>query len=209
MVDFAYTNVTGKIPVLLQKIRTVGVPPKVSTPWLKTIGFTSSNDRTLVGVLRFIGFIDGSDVPTPTWNAYRGANYREVLGEAIRKGYADLFAVYPDAESRSNTELTHVFSTSSSGGAQVIGRLVATFKALVEQADFPDSGSGAEASMSAGPLHVPPVPGGRANPPALPGGPALHIDIQIHISPESSAQQIDKIFESMAKHLYGPRAAAE
>lgn len=31
--------------------------------------------------------------------------------------------------------------------------------------------------------------------------PSLHIDIQIHISPEASADQIDQIFESMAKHL--------
>nr|WP_312392277.1 DUF5343 domain-containing protein [Stenotrophomonas geniculata] len=31
--------------------------------------------------------------------------------------------------------------------------------------------------------------------------PKLHVDIQIHISPDSSAEQIDKIFESMAKHL--------
>ncbi|KVC84129.1 DUF5343 domain-containing protein [Burkholderia ubonensis] len=31
--------------------------------------------------------------------------------------------------------------------------------------------------------------------------PKLHIDVQIHISPESSPEQIDKIFESMAKHL--------
>lgn len=31
--------------------------------------------------------------------------------------------------------------------------------------------------------------------------PKLHIDIQIHISPDSSPEQIDKIFESMAKHL--------
>ncbi len=31
--------------------------------------------------------------------------------------------------------------------------------------------------------------------------PSLHIDIQIHISPEASADQIDKIFESMAKHF--------
>jgi len=36
--------------------------------------------------------------------------------------------------------------------------------------------------------------------------PSLHIDIQIHISPESSADQIDKIFESMAKHLKGFKA---
>ena len=32
--------------------------------------------------------------------------------------------------------------------------------------------------------------------------PSLHIDIQVHISPEAPADQIDRIFESMAKHLY-------
>lgn len=35
------------------------------------------------------------------------------------------------------------------------------------------------------------------------GRPALHIDIQVHIDPTSSAEQIDQIFESMARHLYG------
>ena len=33
--------------------------------------------------------------------------------------------------------------------------------------------------------------------------PALHIDIQVHIDPTSSAELIDQIFASMAKHLYG------
>ena len=33
--------------------------------------------------------------------------------------------------------------------------------------------------------------------------PALHIDIQVHIDPTSSPEQIDHIFASMAKHLYG------
>ena len=33
--------------------------------------------------------------------------------------------------------------------------------------------------------------------------PGLHIDIQVHIDPTSSADQIDQIFASMAKHLYG------
>ena len=31
--------------------------------------------------------------------------------------------------------------------------------------------------------------------------PALHIDIQIHIAPDTPPEQIDRIFESMAKHL--------
>jgi hypothetical protein len=33
-------------------------------------------------------------------------------------------------------------------------------------------------------------------------GLSLHIDIQIHIPPDTSAEQIDNIFASMAKHLY-------
>jgi hypothetical protein len=32
--------------------------------------------------------------------------------------------------------------------------------------------------------------------------PSLHIDIQIHIDSDATPEQIDKIFESMAKHLY-------
>jgi len=35
--------------------------------------------------------------------------------------------------------------------------------------------------------------------------PSLHIDVQIHIPPDASAEQIDHIFASMAKHLYKGR----
>lgn len=33
-------------------------------------------------------------------------------------------------------------------------------------------------------------------------GPNVHLDIQIHIPADASAEQIDQIFESMARHLY-------
>lgn len=37
--------------------------------------------------------------------------------------------------------------------------------------------------------------------------PTLHIDVQIHISPEASAEQIDQIFKSMSTHLYRNESA--
>jgi hypothetical protein len=135
-----FTVVPGKLRPLLTKIRSVGVPPKVTVQWLKTVGFTSSNDVTLIGVLKFIGLIDASNVPTPTWTRYRGADHKKVLGEAVRKGYDDLFGVYPDADRRPNSDLEHVFSTSSSGGKQVIDKTVASFKALVAEAEFSEAG---------------------------------------------------------------------
>jgi len=204
MGDFAYTIVTGKIRPLLEKIRTVGVPAKVGKPWLKTIGYTSSNDTSLVGVLKFIGFIDASGAPTSTWTAYRGAKHKAVLGAAIRNGYADLYAVYSDAHARSNTELGHVFSTSSTAGQPVIAKTVSTFKALVAEAEFAAEDE-QNPVLHSGPLHAAPAQPAPASLqlPNMQNGPAVHIDIQIHISPESTAEQIDKIFESMAKHLYG------
>jgi len=205
MVDYAYTTVPGKIKPLLDKIRAVGIPKKVSGSWLKSLGYTSSNDGTLISVLKFVGLVDQSGVPTSTWNSYRGAKHRAVLGQAIRTGYAELYAFYPDAHARANTELTHVFSTSSSAGAQAIAKTVATFKALVEEAEFSPEAEPAATSLPSGPLHTAPAASSPQvpSPPKEGTGPEVHIDIQIHISPESSAQQIDKIFESMSKHLYG------
>jgi len=202
MTDFPYTTVPGKIKPLLAKIREVGVPPKVTVQWLKSVGFTSSNDASLIGILKYIGLTDASGVPTSKWSQYRGAGHKQVLGDAIREGYADLFALYPDANQRSQTDLEHVFSTSSPGGKQVISKTVGTFKALSEHAEFSPVHEQTDLHMTSGPLHTPVVQG-RAGQGRGMAGPALHIDIQIHISPEASAEQLDNIFASMAKHLYG------
>jgi hypothetical protein len=206
--EFCYTTVPGKIKTLMGKLREVGVPKKVTVQWLKRLGFTSSNDSSLVGVLKQIDLVDSTNVPTARWTHYRGADHKKVLGEAIRHGYADLYAVYPDAHQRSQTDLDHVFSTQSSGGKQVITKTISTFKSLVELADFSSSGS---VQPAAAPTPAAPAdPAARAQvqrPPALDGTsaptrPNLHIDIQVHISPEASPEQIEKVFESMARHLY-------
>jgi hypothetical protein len=206
MADFVYTTVPGKLKPLFTKLREVGVPPKATVQWLKTLGFTSSNDASLLGVLKVIGFVDQGGVPTPRWQSYRGANSGKVLGDAIQHGYAELFAVYPDAWRRSQSDLEHVFSTSSSGGRQVISKTVSTFKTLAELAEFTPVAAQTELQMSSEALHVP-VSSVQPNSSArsVSGGPSVHIDIQVHIAPEASADQIDQIFASMAKHLYGAR----
>lgn len=199
MAEFQYTTVPGKLKKLLSKIHEVGVPSKASNKWLKSIGFKSSNDGTLLTILKFINFIDSSSVPTEKWKDYRGINHAQVLANAIREGYAELYVVYPDAHSRTHSELEHVFSTSSSAGKQVIVKTIRTFQSLCEQADFTASG-------------VPKPSGTPVTPPTAPSGgqtqPSLHIDIQIHISPDATTDQIEQIFSSMAKHLYKGKNAS-
>ncbi len=98
--------------------------------------------------------------------------------------------------------LTSFFSTRSSSGQQVITQTVRTFKALATLAEF-DGESDAANDDEAPAAHINGAHSkhkashAKANP-----GPNLHIDVQIHISSDSTADQIDQIFASMAKHLY-------
>ena len=83
MPTYPYTLVTGKLKSLLQKIRSTGIPPKLTTAHLKTLGFTSSNDGGMINVIKFIGLTDGSGIPTPLWSEYRGQHHRAVLGKTL------------------------------------------------------------------------------------------------------------------------------
>ena len=200
--DFPYTTVPGKIETLLAKIQEVGVPEKATHQWLKTVGFMSSNDRSLVSILKALGFIDSTGKPTPRWSEYRGANHKHVLGHAVRDGFADLFKVYADADKRSQSDLEHVFRTSSSAGKQVIAKTTSTFKSLVKLAEFATPNGHADGSAPVSPDSAPAEPASPSVEPALAHGPSLHIDIQVHISPDASTDQIEHVFASMAKHLY-------
>ena len=65
------------------------------------------------------------------------------------------------------------------------------------EAESPNGGSPAEADLLAGEDNSADVETKR---------PDLHIDIQVHIDATASPEQIDFIFASMAKHLYGHKS---
>lgn len=206
MPEYAYTYVPGKLKGFLTKLRTVGVPNKVTTKWMESIGYKSSNDRSMVVVLQQIKFIDSSNTPTDRWVSFRGSNYRKELADAIKTGYSELYNTYPEAHSLSNDDLASYFSTKSSAGKQVITKTVSTFKTLCEFADFssvinssPNNSNDTENTTRS---FIPPSHRDQITHDELPFTPKLHIDIQIHISPDSTPKQIEQIFESMAKHIF-------
>lgn len=207
--SLTYTTVPGKIPTVLKKIRDTGVPAKATVAWLKTVGLTSSNDKTLLAVLRQIGFIDSPGVPQPAWREYRGANHRKVLGRAMVLGYSSLFSTYPDADTRSNEELSHVFSTQTNAGKQAIDKMISTFKNLVKEADFEGAATipgDAESNRAAN-------EGGNnesniaAGSPRLPSqsfssnGMTVNINVALTLPETSDPKVFEAFFSAMRKHL--------
>ena len=209
MADFPYAAVPNKLSVLLEKIQTVGVPAKADTSWLKTHGFKSSNDPSALRVLEFIGFIDSTKQPTDSWKNYRHKGQsNSVLGAAIRQGYSVLFEDLPEAHQSSDDDLKNFFRVHSTAGEQAISRTVKTFQTLCSMADFSavstnGAGSGEVGNGASGDTGAPLVaPPASIESPT----PTLHIDFQVHIAADAPPEQIDQIFESMAKHLYGKAA---
>jgi hypothetical protein len=199
----SYTTVPGRIPDLLKKIRETGVPAKATNEWLRSLGFTSSNDRSLIAVLRQIGFIDATNLPQPAWREYRGADHRGVLGRAVRLGYDMLYGTYPDAHVRTNTELAHVFGTKTTAGKQAIDKMVATFKNLAKEAEFDDTGSDALAPpplvMDAG--NRSPVRSTVVTRTSAGGGVTINVNVQLTIPETTDEKVFEAFFGAMRKHL--------
>lgn len=202
----SYTTVPGKLGGLLDKIRQTGVPDKATQTWLESIGFKSSNDRSMLAVLKQIGFIDDRGTPTPAWRQYRGADHAAVLGRSIQLGYDALFATYPEANRCSSEELAHFFSTHSSAGKQAIDKMVSTFNRLAEKADFssapaagasPASPSQSSAGRPDESADVSPVVTHTVTRPGM----TVNVNIQLTL-PETADEKIyDAFFSAMRKHL--------
>lgn len=204
MVDFPYTQVTGKLKSFFEKIQQVGIPPIVDKEWLASIGFSASNDYRIIAVLKFIDFVDQAGKPTDRWSKYRDkSRARKVLAEAIQKGYTELFQTYSDAYQRKNDELKSYFGTSTKGGAQVISYTVTTFKNLCEMADFSDVAKEAPMFKELTPSQETEVDLGATKNiiQGLGTGITININIQLSLPDTTDETVYDKFFAALKKHL--------
>jgi len=202
MADYPYTTVPGKIKKLFDKLTKTGIPQKATPKWLKGIGFTSSNDGTLLRILTFIGFTDSSGIPTDEWKQFRGSHGKQVLARCIKTAYAELFSTYPTANDRSRSELESFFSIHSSAGKPTIGKTVSTFQKLCELADFDattDQGKAAATAEQAedeadiGDLMTAASKSYK--------GFTVNINIQLTLPETTDAKAYDAFFSAMKKHL--------
>lgn len=112
------------------------------------------------------------------------------VGEAAAKMYTDTFLLLTQAD----------LTQAADKPAKRLDAKPTTTKAKVERKTTPGvvTGTGKAGDAVKPDAHGPTF---DANASAHRRGPAIHIDVQVHISPDTSPEQIDRIFESMAKHL--------
>lgn len=129
---------SGKnIKAIFEKIQH-GVPPdKFNNDHLKAIGFTSSNDRAVVPLLKDLGFLTGDGTPTQRYRDFRDqARSRSIMAEALREAYPDLFVINENLTKNDKEAILGRFKSVHDSSDSVADAQARTFLSILELADL-------------------------------------------------------------------------
>ncbi len=204
--SYPYIISNNKIEPILAKIRSAAKPDRFSQDLLKKYGFTASNDRAMVAVLRGLGFITENGTPTEYFDRLRDPNeWKYVLGERVRALYSDLYALDTDMHKAPENEIKGAISRVTGKDDKSVGRYFTTFKTLASLARFDarlarrDSG---QQEAEKGPEEDKPAEERREEPADRRyREPDFHYNIQIHLPVTTDVSVYNAIFRSLKEHL--------
>jgi len=209
-VPTTYMMSASHVPDILEAIQQAGVPPRFTQEFLKSLGFSSSNDRSVIGVLKSLGFLDQSGVPTARYRSYRNrAEAPYILADAIREAYSDVFLANQNAQTLPADRIKGILATRVDKGDAVLKKMATTFRALAGAAKWDrSSGTSPAEAVEAGE-----APDAEPTPAAVngtelqvgmpPRSAALqyHYNIQIHLPATKDVSVYNAIFKSLREHL--------
>lgn len=211
----AYLVTTKNLDTFLNALKTAKAPDRITNRFLQNLEFSSSNDRLFIGLLKSLGFIDDSGVPTKRYFDFLDQTQSaRILAEAIREAYSDLFAINVRANELSAEEVKNKFRTLTQGqnSDNVLGLMAKTFKALADLADWSSPAQinimpSFEEVSTSGEIDT-----GKHSPTKLGDEQhrestgrirlkELHYNIQIVLPETRDVAVFDAIFESLKRHL--------
>lgn len=205
----AYMMSVKNVPAMFEAIQNAGVPERFTHEFLKQLGFASSNDRSVIPVMKSLRFLDENGAPTSRYRDFRDPSMAGgVMAEALRDAYGDLFKIHENANALPGPQLKGAFLRLSEKGDSVAEKLTATFRALAKLADWaPGAGAATKPVESSDDPEGVPTPGDESQAPAAPPparlglAPALHHDVHVHLPTTTDVKVYDAIFRSLREHF--------
>lgn len=206
--DIPYMPVVKRVPEIFQKMKKAGTPPKFTHNFLHShLGFTSSNDRAIIKVLKALSFLDGSARPTDRYNEFKNDQVSgKVLAVGLREGWSDLFLADEQAYKRSTSELTDIFKSVTGKSESVAEKMATTFNALANLADWSEDGvkpaaDEKESESDAEEGDKKPAVRRFNGQGRLDEFLGLHHDIHVHLPPTSDTAVYTAIFRALREEL--------
>jgi hypothetical protein len=215
MLTKRYMTSVKNVPEILSKLQDGVAPNRFTNQHLRDLGFTSSNDRGIIPLLKDLGFLSPDGTPTDLYQQYRNRHDApRVLAKALRDAYGDLFTISERPSESDRTRFIGKFKSTHNVSDKVANLQTATFLALLRLADL-DASEVAEQPteppapvMSSDVQALVPMPrpedgsNGQQSPAAaVPVG--LSYTIEIHLPASTDVTVYNAIFKSLREHLLG------
>jgi hypothetical protein len=201
--SYPYIVSNNKIEPILARVRTAAKPERFTIrETLHKWGFTTSNDRAIIGVLKELGFLNEGGAPTSYYDRLKDqTEWRYVLAERMRALYADLFAIDSNIQRASESEIKGAISRVTGKDEESVKRYYATFKTLAGLANFDDRP--ARTPKAEKQEDVQKKTDERHGDEATPARrrPDFHYNIQIHLPVTTDITVYNAIFKSLKENL--------
>lgn len=196
--ELPYLASYKNVPRLFERIREAKQPDTFTHKFLyDTIGLKAVSDRPLIAFLRALGFLDGSNKPTPEYGNLRNeALAPRAISAAIRSGYAPLFAANENAHKLNAEQLRGLVNQVSGADKGTVTKITGTLNSLLRLASL--DAATPPGSTKSDPKREEPVPD------KLPEGVKslradFHYNIQIHLPGGGSEETYLNIFNALRK----------
>jgi len=192
--------------------------PSAVAALLSMSGEKSANDNVLLG-LRRLGIIDDDGLLTARGNKWRvDSSYAEACEDILNSVYPTELQSLTDDHGNADKAKVATWLQHKGQGESSAKQMASTYAMIASKSPAPApaatpaspkqsaykpktstaaSVATSQAALSSDDIAKPQNASGSDSP-----SPTIHLDIQVHIPPAASAEQIDQIFASMAKHLY-------
>ncbi len=204
-----YLLTTKNLDGFFNSLLNAQAPAKFTNKFLEQLEFKSTNDRLFIGVLKFLGFIDSNSVPQERYFKFLDQTQsKQVLAEAIKEAYSDLFTVNMKAHEMSPNEVKNKLKTLTQGGKSetVLQCMANTFTALCKYADFAKHASKEVVTVKKTEIPTEEIP--QSNEHRMTHElvnkkitTEMHYNIQIHLPETRDITVYDAIFKSLKEHL--------
>jgi hypothetical protein len=198
------------------------IPGVVTDNYLATVldMEVKSARANVLPFLRTLGIIDDDGKPKERAKLWRDdEHYPEVCEAILKEIYPkDLLDAVADPKT-SRDKAERWFANHTGAGEAACRRMAVLYTVLMEanpagetggsktgestkaSKKSPEKSRAARKEKAERPPNPSPTPPAAQNP-ATPTGPGININLQVHISADASADQIEQIFAAMAKHIY-------
>jgi hypothetical protein len=205
MLTKRYLTSNKNLAAIMGKIVDGTAPSKFTQAHLKSIGFKSSNDFGVVGLLKDLKFLSEDGSPTQRYQEYRDkSRSKSVMAAALRDAYDEIFHINEKPTKSDRQAIQGKFKSTHNVSDKVAELQAATFFTLLDLADVNSSAAKTESKAD----QPPPAPpnggtskdiGGPSGAGVLAGG--LRYNIEIHLPATKDVEVFNAILKSLKEHL--------